>query len=125
MNIKFTQPPLIFTCTGNGIIQNFISESLKQHYKHVSNSIKDRIKISQRGPEGGWGRELFRTRAIFSYPLPFPPLDSHMHDCIQVAQYTMIRQSRANQYKVKGDLYNFAIAKTYFIGFCGGAVLHW
>lgn len=43
MNIKFTQPPLIFTCTGNGIIQNFIFENLKQHYIHVSNSIKDRI----------------------------------------------------------------------------------
>lgn len=43
MNIKFPQPPLIFTCTGNGIIQNFIFENLKQHYIHVSNSIKDRI----------------------------------------------------------------------------------
>lgn len=73
MNIKFTQPPLIFTCTGNGIIQNFISESLKQHYIHVSNSIKDRIKKFPKGGQRVVGEGSYSGPGPFIH-IPPPPL---------------------------------------------------
>lgn len=72
MNIKFPQPPLIFTCTGNGIIQNFISESLKQHYKHVSNSIKDRIKNFPKGARRWLGKGVIQDQGHFFIPPPLP-----------------------------------------------------
>lgn len=72
MNIKFTQPPLIFTCTGNGIIQNFISESLKQHYIHVSNSIKDRIKNFPKGARRWLGKGVIQDQGHFFIPPPLP-----------------------------------------------------
>lgn len=72
MNIKFTQPPLIFTCTGNGIIKNFIFESLKQHYKHVSNSIKDRIKNFPKGARRWLGKGVIQDQGHFFIPPPLP-----------------------------------------------------
>lgn len=72
MNIKFTQPPLIFTCRGNGIIQNFIFENLKQHYIHVSNSIKDRIKNFPKGARGWLGKGVIQDQGHFFIPPPLP-----------------------------------------------------
>lgn len=63
MNITFIQPSLIFTWTGNGIIQNLIHICLvfnyqKQHNIYIHVSVKDRIKnFPQRRPEGGWEGE--------------------------------------------------------------------
>lgn len=56
---------------------------------------------------------------------PPPPSTSSRSMYTSSPVYNVIRQSKTNQYKAKRDQFIFAIAETYFTGFCGEAVLHW